>query len=609
MVAQIGTFTTLSTKAAFKDIGRGLGIDHNLINDMNKLIPAKFGKVYTIEESLAEVPALRDWQKEYPELFELAMKVEKLPRSSSIHACGILITPDPVYKSAPIMRGKNGETVTQYEGPTLEKLGYIKFDFLGLKNLSVIAIARQLVKERHGVDIDPDALEPNDQKVFQTIREGHTDGLFQIESDGMKKVFKGLNKVDFESLIAGVSLYRPGPMEFIPQYQLRANGQETVEYSTPVLKDILDNTFGIAVYQEQIMKMTQVLGGYSAGEADGFRKAIGKKSDEVMQKVLPELRERILEQGYPVQIADSVVAIIAPFVGYGFNRSHAACYAYIAYQTAFFKTHYPVEFMAALLTIFATDETKVTNYINECKRMGIRILPPDINKSARGFGIEGNDIRFGLAGTKGLGDAVIHNIMEARPFVSLSDIVERVPKKQMNKRAINVLARSGALDELGKDNVNRMDILQTLYIIRGDKDDLSDEINNFTDKKRLEAEKELLGLYVSGNPLDNIAKPVNWDYLGDFENVDTGGIVTSFKAMATKAGAEMAFINIDTLEGNKRMVLFPDVYAGVAGQIKKDLIVKVTAYTKYNPQYDERSIIVKKITIPKRVNKHLLGAE
>jgi DNA polymerase III subunit alpha len=398
-------------------------------------------------------------------------------------------------------------------------------------------------------------------------------------------------------------------MEFIPQYQNRANGMETVEYSTPVLKNILDNTFGIAVYQEQVMQMTQALAGYSAGEADGFRKAIGKKSQEVMDKVLPELKNRIVNNGFPEHIADEVVKIIEPFVGYGFNRSHAACYAYIAYQTAYFKTHYPVEFMAALLTIFATDETKVTNYINECKRMGIRILPPDVNKSARGFAIEGNDIRFGLAGVKGLGDAVIQNIMEARPFVSLSDIVERVPKRQLNKRAIGVLAQAGALDELGTENINRMDILQTLYIIRGDKDDLSDEINNFTDKKKLEMEKTLLGLYVSGNPLDDIAKPVNWDYLGDYENVDTGGILTSFKVITTKRGDEMAMINVDTLEGNKRMVLFPDVYAGVAGQLKKDLVVKMTAYTKYNPQYDERSIIVKKINIPKRINKHLLVAE
>lgn len=262
--------------------------------------------------------------------------------------------------------------------------------------------------------------------------------------------------------------------------------------------------------------------------------------------------------------------------------------------------------MAALLTIFSSDSDRVTNYINECKRMGIKILPPDVNKSERGFAIEGNDIRFGLAGTKGLGDAVIQHIIEARPFKSLTAMIESLPKRQLNKRAVNVLARSGALDELGQDNVNRMDILQTLYHIRGDKDEISDEINLFNEKKKLEAEKELLGLYVSGNPLDDVAKPVNWDFLGDFENVDTAGVITSFKPIPTKRGEMMALVNVDTLEGNKRIVLFPDVYAPFDGQLKKDLTIKFTCYTKYNPQYDERSIIVKKMTIPKRINKHLL---
>lgn len=425
----------------------------------------------------------------------------------------------------------------------------------------------------------------------------------------MKKMFKSLNKVDFNTLIAGVSLYRPGPMENIPEYSARANGIREFEYLSPEIKQVTSETFGILVYQEQIMKMSQLLGGYSAGEADMLRKGMGKKDDVVVEGEITKLGQRMTDHGHNETLIKQVGDLIRPFAGYGFNKSHAAAYAYIAYQTAYFKTHYPIEFMAALLTIFATDETKVTNYINEAKRMGISILPPDVNKSARGFGIEEGAIRFGLAGTKGLGDAVIQHIMEARPFTSLSDIVERVPKRQLNKRGLSVLARSGALDELGGEAINRIAILQEIHFIRGDKDDLSDEINQFTDKKKLEAEKELLGLYVSGNPLDDIAKPVNWDFLGDYETVDTGGIITSFKAMKTKKGDEMAFLNVDTLEGNKKLVLFPDVYAPFVGQFKKDLIVKIQCYTKYNPQYDERSIIVKKLTIPKRINKHLLTAE
>lgn len=610
-IAQIGTFTTLSTKAAFKDIGRGLGIDHNLINEMNKLIPVKFGKPYNIEESLEEVPELREWQAQYPELFDLAMKVEKLPRSSSIHACGILITPDPVYKAAPLMRGKDGETVTQYEGPVLEKLGYIKFDFLGLKNLSVINIARRLVKQRHGVDIDPDKLQPIDSRVFQTIKDGFTDGIFQFESDGMKKMFKSLNKVDFDTLVAGNALYRPGPMENIPEYTARANGFHEVEYFHEDAKPIMESTFGILIYQEQLMQLAGVFGGYSAGEQDGLRKATGKKSQAVMDKVLPELKQRILNNGYTQEVADKIIHLIEPFVGYGFNKSHAACYSYVAYQTAFFKTYYPIEFMSALLTIFGTDMERATKYIAEANRMGIRVKAPEINSSSEGFTIEAGEdgmeyIRFGLKSIKGLGEAAVKHIINARPILSLQDLVERIPKRDLNKKAVKVLSLCGALDELVQECQNRMDILQQFYQIRGDKDDISEDVTNFTDKMKLEHEKEYLGLFLSGHPLEDHAKPVNWEFLSDYENVNTAGIITSFKVIKTRTGNDMAMVNVDTLEGNKKIVLFPDVYATVAGQLKKDLLVKFTCHMKYNPQYDERSILVKKITIPKRVNKKLL---
>lgn len=608
-VAQIATFSTLSTKAAFKDIARGLDIDHTLINEMNKLIPVKGGKVATIAESLEDVPELKKWQSRFPELFRLSQKVEKLPRSASIHACGLLITPDPVWKSAPVMRGKGGETVVQYEGDTLEKLGYVKFDFLGLKNLSVIKIAADLAKERHGVDIDPDLLEPDDPKVFQLIKQAHTDGVFQIESDGMKKMFKGLNQVDFDTLMAGVALYRPGPMDYIPEYQHRANGTSEVAQLNPIFDSIVKNTFGIMIYQEQVMQVSQLMAGYSKGEADVLRKAVGKKKAEILEPALSELESRLLAHNTPEEVAERICNDIRPFAGYAFNKSHSAAYAYIAYQTAYFKAHYPVEFMAALLTIFSGDADRVTKYINECKRMGIAILPPDINKSERGFSIEGQDIRFGLSGTKGLGDAVIEHILEARPFQSVEDIIERVPKRQLNKRALNVLARSGAMDELVPDAVNRLDIMRTIHAIRGDKDDISDDVNLFDNIKKLESEKELLGLYISGHPLDGLAESINWDFLGDYEDVKTAGVITSFKEMQTKKGDAMAIVNIDTLEGDKKMVLFPDVYAPLKGQLKKDLTVKVTCYTKYNPAYDERSILVKQFTIPKRINKHLLSAE
>jgi DNA polymerase-3 subunit alpha len=604
-VAQIGTYTTLSTKAAFKDIGRGLEIDHNIINDMNKLIPIKFGTPYSIDEALKEVPALREYKEKYPELFELASKVQNLPRSSSIHACGLLISPDPVDTISPIMRGKEGEIVTQYDGPTLEKLGAIKFDFLGLKNLSVLSICRTSIYERHGIDIDPDRLEPDDPKVFKMIQDGWTDGMFQIESDGMKKVFKGLNAVNFESLIAGVSLYRPGPMDFIPQYQNRANGMEEVEYPHENLREVLENTFGVVVYQEQLMEMTAKLAGYSAGAQDTFRKAVGKKDEKVMKPALEQLEKDIIAYGHTPDLSAQIINIIAPFLGYGFNRSHAAAYAYIAYQTAYFKTYYPREFMAALLTIFGSDLDRATRYIADSKRMGISILPPDINNSDLGFTIQEDNIRYGLGSIKGLGEAAVQTIMESRPFKSLEDLVSRVPKRQLNKRAIKTLALSGGLDNLSEKE-NRMSILQDIYYIRGDKDDISDEVLMFKDKMKLEVEKDLLGVFVSGHPLDGHAKQVNWDFLDDFEPVDTAGFVTSFKEITTKKGDKMAMVNIDTLEGAKKLVLFPNIWEGVVEEMQKDLIIKFTCYTKYNFQYDNKDIIVKKITIPKRINKDVL---
>lgn len=605
-VAQIGTFSTLSTKAAFKDIARGLGIDHNLINQMNKLIPSLFGQVYTIEQALDEVAELREWQNRYPDLFELAMKVETLPRSQSIHACGIVITPTPVVEVAPLMLGKKGEIVTQYDSVTLEMLGLLKFDFLGLKNLSVINTARKMVRDRHGVHIFPDDLDPTDPHVFRLIKEGHTDGIFQVESPGMKKMFRSMNKVDFEDLIAGVALYRPGPMAFIPEYVARANGFKQVEYLTPELENITRKTYGILIYQEQVMEISKQLAGYSAGEADILRKAIGKKKEEIMRPALIELERRLIEQGQSEEIAKKIIAMIEPFVGYGFNRSHAACYAFIAYQTAYFKHYYPVEFMAALMTIFGDKEEKVINYINESKRMGIRILPPDINTSDLGFKIEEGAIRFGLLSIKGVGEKVIPELLERRPFATLDDML-KLPKMIMKKNIISVLAHCGALDEIGADKGNRIEILQYMYNIRGDKDDLSEEIKSFDNRQKLEYEKDLLGMTVSGHILEEYAKPINWDYLADDTPFDTAGIVTTFKEILTKRKEKMAFVNIETLEGPRRITIFPRDYAAIEGQLFPDIILKLTLYKKYDPGYDERNYIVKRITIPKRINKALLA--
>lgn len=616
-VAQIGTFGTLSSKAALKDIGRGLGIDHHLINEMNKLIPVSQGKVLPIKDCLEQVPEIKEWERQYPKLFELAQKVESLPRTSSVHACGVLISDESIAASIPVSRSKEGGMVTQYEGPVLEKIGYIKFDILGLKNLSVIDIARDLVQKNHGVAVNVDNLEPTDPKVYELIRSGNTLGIFQIESEGMAKVFNGLNKVDFESLIAGISLYRPGPMAFIPQYQARANGSEDVSYAHPDFAKVLGNTFGILVYQEQLMRLSQVFGGFSEGESDTLRKATGKKSQAVMDKVLPELHARILSMGYAQDIADSIIKLVEPWVGYGFNRSHAASYAYIAYQTAYFKTYYPAEFFASLLTVFSDDQDKVIKYIANAKDMGISVLPPDVNHSGTGFTIEERDLRFGLASIKGLGTSVLDYIAENRPFSSLEYIVQNVPKKSMNKKAIEVLSLTGAFDGLpiyinpdDDNNIkrpNRMELFQIILRMRGDKVDLEEEIKAFTFKAMLEKEQELLGIYISGHPLDDVCPPLNWNTVSNFDEFETAGIVTSFKEIKTKKGDAMAFVNLDTAGGNERAVLFPMQFAKLDVKLQHGLILKMKIQKKYDAARDEVSYIVDRVQVPKRINKSILN--
>lgn len=604
-VSQIGTYTSLSTKAVLKDIGRGLNIDHTIITEINKHVPVVFGKPYPISKCLEEVSTIQEYAEQYPELFEMALKVEGMPRSSSVHACGLLIAPSSISTSVPVMRGKEGEMVSQYDGPTLEEFGFLKFDLLGLKNLSVVAIARDLVEQRHGVSLDPDKFDPTDDGVYATIGNGRTLGIFQIESSGMSGVFKGLDTVNFESLIAGLSLYRPGPMDYIPEYQARANGMRDVSYFHPDAESVLSKTFGIMIYQEQLMQLAGVFGGYSEGEQDTLRKATGKKSQKVMDKVLPELHLRTLQNGYDEKTADQLVELIKPFVGYGFNRSHAAAYALLTYQTAYFKTYYPAEFFTALLSVFSDDEAKVTAYIQDAKSYDIQILPPDVNNSKLGFSIENNDIRFGLEAIKGFGAVAINNVLEARPFMDLEDMTGRVPKKGLNKAALKALALSGALDTMVSDHFNRYEILQQVYLLRGYDEDLTSEIDHFNNKVKLETEKHYLSVYLSGHPLDGIGVPVDWANIPDNEKVISSGMVADIREILTKKGDPMAFIKIDFLEGQHDMVCFPMTYADIRGIIKKDMLVKVECNFKYNPQRDDRSLILDKITIPKRVNKHL----
>lgn len=358
------------------------------------------------------------------------------------------------------------------------------------------------------------------------------------------------------------------------------------------------------------MLVSQKMAGYSAGEADILRKAVGKKKKEILEPALEELSERMLKQGIRPEVSLKICNDIRPFAGYAFNRSHAAAYAYIAYQTAYAKTYYPLEFMTALLTVFADKEDKVSTYIKDAKEMGIQVLPPDINKSGRGFTIDDNSIRFGLGAIKKLGDAALTSIESYRTFSSLEDIALRVPKKGLNKTNLRALSKAGALDEFmeREELETRLDVFEKLLAIRGDVDEnLELEKSKYTHKQKLEDEKEYLGIFVSGHPLERHTHPVNWEGLNDKEYVDTAAIVLEVKEIFTKREQWMAILSVDTMEGPKRFVVFPDTYEKVRGTVVPDLIIKTKVYFNTNWQRNERDIIVKDINIPKRINKEVLS--
>ncbi|MDA1918137.1 DNA polymerase III subunit alpha [Bacillus cereus group sp. BcHK140] len=650
-VAQIATFGTLSTKSALKDIGRALGIDHNEINEVNKYIPSHQGKVMPISEALEEIKEVKAYAKKYPRLFELALEVESMPRTQGIHACGMLITAEPITNEVALVRGKGGESVAGYDGPTLEAKGYIKFDFLGLKNLSVVELCRRMVEDRYGYLIDVDNLIPEDQKTFDMIQRGETDGIFQIESDGMKKMFMGLNKVDFETLIAGVSLYRPGPMDYIPKYTALANGHEEVPEVHPAFDEITRNTFSIMIYQEQVMQVSTEMAGYSKGEADVLRKAVGKKKIEILEPALEELHNRLTLNNVPAQVATKICDDIRPFAGYAFNRSHAACYAYIAYQTAYLKANYPLEYMTALLQVFYTEEDKVVKLVKVIRDMGIEVLPPDINRSEIGFTIDGeNAIRFGLGAIKGLGEATLEAILEERkprmapavrdadgletiisqeeadeieatpdlnivvgsvavggPFTSAKDVINRIPKKNFNKKAIASLCYSGAFDTLAEGLCNnRFEYLAHMYDIRGEAPDaeLIEQITKYTDRIKFEKEREVLGLYISGHVLDRLAEPTDWEGLDDATHT-TMVALTEARVIRTKKGDNMAFLRVDTLEGERSLTLFPSHYEQVKEGLVAGMIMKVGIKGQMNWQRNQKDFIINSITIPKKINKDI----
>ncbi len=595
-VAQVITYGTLAAKAAVKDVGRAYGIPFQEMNQLSKLIPSRPGT--KLAEALESEPELSDeYEKngQFQTIYDTALKLEGTVRQTGVHACAVMISDAPLTNYTPLQKapGGNEAIITQFSMKPLESLGLLKMDFLGLRNLTILKKALEIIKERHEVDIDLSKIPMSDEKTFEMLSEGKTTGVFQLESAGMKRYLKELKPSAFDDVIAMGALYRPGPMQFIPDYIAGKHGTREVQYVHDDLKPIIEKTYGIAVYQEQILQIAQKFAGFSLGEADLLRRAIGKKIAEELMAQREKFIQGGVAQGYKEKLATDIFdKVIEPFANYGFNKSHAACYGLISYQTAYLKAHYPAEFMAALLTADQDNTDRVVIDIRECEEMGIKILPPDINESYQNFMVTGeNTIRYGLTAVKNLGKDTIEHMLEARKeggaFKDLADLIHRVPQKCVNKKSFEALIMSGALDDFGDRNALKHSVeIITNYAKQYGKGQMGDQTDLFgmlserhgeehpielskvavaTWFQKLQWEKEALGMYVSDHPLKGMRQYMERKVtligrlsasLSDRE-VTIGGLVNEFRKVTTKRGEQMAVLELEDLSGKISVVIFP----------------------------------------------------
>jgi len=603
-VAQIITFGSLKTRAVIRDVGRALAIPLNEVDVIAKLVPDVLN--INLNDALLMEPRLSELsqkKKEYAELLKICGVLEGLPRHASTHPAGVVISDRPLVDYMPLYRGKKGEVVTQFDMKSVEKIGLVKFDLLGLKNLTIIASALSLIQQQGKSPPDMDDLKLDDPETYRLLSSGNTTGVFQLESAGMRDLLVRLKPGCFEDIIALVALYRPGPLGGMSEdFVERKTGKKPVEYLLPELEPILRETYGVIVYQEQVMKIAGVLAEYSMSEADDLRKAMGKKIHEIMEKHRNRFLEGARKKGVPVPTAEKIFDLMEKFGGYGFNKSHSAAYSLIAYRTAFLKSHFPVEFMASLLSNGMDSSDEVEKYISECRAHKIPILPPDINKSEKAFSVSEESIRFGLMAVKNVGESAIDSILETRkdgPFASIFDFCERVDLRRINKRVIESLVKCGAFDCTGEfrsrlaavfeeameyghqAHRRKTDPQMGLFEIEegGEPGDYPayPQIDEWDEKERLAYEKESLGFYISGHPLASYAsrleKFVNATTIGlkdkaDGEAVRIGGLISDIKIITTKKNDFMAFAILEDRDGTVESVLFPGVYADAVGLLK-----------------------------------------
>lgn len=612
-VVQIVTFGTMAARGVIRDVGRVMDLPYAQCDAIAKMIPEELN--ITIDKALKMNPELKNLyttDEMVKKLIDMSRRLEGLPRHTSMHAAGVVISQKSVDEYVPLARASDGSIVTQFTMTTLEELGLLKMDFLGLRTLTVIQKAVKLIEKNKGISLDMDHVDYNDKAVYDMLGAGKTEGVFQLESAGMTSFMKELKPESLEDVIAGISLYRPGPMDFIPQYIEGKNNPDSIHFLCPQLEPILSATYGCIVYQEQVMQIVRSLGGYTLGRSDLVRRAMSKKKAAVMEKERQNFVYGNEEEGVPgcvnrgisEEIANKIYEQMMDFAKYAFNKSHAAAYAVVAYQTAYLKCHFPVEFMAALMTSVIDNPPKVADYILSCRRMGIAILPPDINKGDSTFSVDGGGIRYGLSAIKSIGKPVIEAIVAERnqrgDFTSLRDFIERMTGKDVNKKAIENFIKAGAFDELpGNRRQKMMVYAQILDAIVQEKknmmagqmslfDFVSEEektayeihmpdVEEYPKEAKLAFEKEVLGIYISGHPLEeyetcwrkNISA-VTTDFMPDEESgqpkvrdgqqVIVGGMITEKTIKYTKTNKVMAFLTLEDLLGTVEIVVFPRDY-------------------------------------------------
>ncbi len=612
-VVQIVTFGTLAAKGVIRDVGRVLDLPYSLCDSIAKMVPNDLNM--TIETALKMNPELRsmyETNEQVKYLIDMSLRLEGLPRHTSMHAAGVVISQKPVDEYVPLSRASDGSITTQFTMTTLEELGLLKMDFLGLRTLTVIQNAVNNVEKTQGIKIDIDNIDFDDKEVLESIGTGKCEGVFQLESGGMKNFMKELKPENLEDIIAGISLYRPGPMNFIPQYLKGKNDKASITYDCPQLKPILESTYGCIIYQEQVMQIVRELGGYTLGRSDLVRRAMSKKKIAVMEKerknfVYGNPEEGVLgciNNGIDETVANHIYDEMIDFARYAFNKSHAAAYAIVAYETAYLKYYYPVEFMAALMTSVIDNPGKVAEYILTSRNMGIQILSPDVNEGQRDFSVVNGQIRYALSAIKSIGRSVIDSLVEEREkngkFTSLKDLIDRMIGKELNKRTIENLIKSGALDSLEGTRKQKIEVFVSIMdqaakekkqSIQGQMtlfDFVTDEqkeafeiqfpnVGEFERQTMLALEKEVLGIYISGHPLEEdemllkknitattadfvVEEETGQTKARDGSQVTIGGMITGKTVKITKTNQIMAFVTLEDLVGTVEVLVFPKVY-------------------------------------------------